>query len=99
MVVAHFDRPSGRDARVELSLQVGPRSRSLRPHCPAAHTRLAAPAWCARTPKGVTVLPSAEGPSLRSDRRWNARRAQRSEQLLRRLVAHDPPGSAGGSRR
>jgi hypothetical protein len=37
-------------------------------------------------PKGVTVLPTAEGPSLRSDPRWTARRARRSTQLLERLV-------------
>lgn len=36
---------------------------------------------------GVTVLPSAEGPSLRSDPRWTARRARRSDRLLARLIA------------
>jgi hypothetical protein len=37
--------------------------------------------------RGVTVLPSAEGPSPRSDPRWTRRRAQRSARLLARLVA------------
>jgi hypothetical protein len=37
-------------------------------------------------PKGVTVLPSAEGPSPRSDPRWSAPHARRSERLLERLV-------------
>jgi hypothetical protein len=36
---------------------------------------------------GVTVLPSAEGPSLRSDPRWTSERARRAERLLGRLVA------------
>ncbi|HKE77437.1 MAG TPA: hypothetical protein VKB57_27705 [Acidimicrobiales bacterium] len=36
---------------------------------------------------GVTVLPSAEGPSIRSDPRWTAERARRAERLLGRLVA------------
>jgi hypothetical protein len=38
-------------------------------------------------PKGVTILASAEGPSLRSDPRWTAQRAHRSERLLERLVS------------
>lgn len=37
--------------------------------------------------RGVTVLPSAEGPSLRSDPRWTAERARRAERLLGRLAA------------
>jgi hypothetical protein len=37
--------------------------------------------------RGVTVLPSAEGPSPRSDPRWTRRRAQRSARLLAGMVA------------
>jgi hypothetical protein len=37
-------------------------------------------------PPGVTVMPSAEGPSLRSDPRWTPVRARRTERLLGRLV-------------
>ena len=52
--------------------------------CPSGGRR----ARCARTsPKGVTILASAEGPSLRSDPRWTARRARRSERLLECLVS------------
>jgi hypothetical protein len=36
---------------------------------------------------GVTVLRSAEGPSLRSDPRWTSERAARAQRLLGRLVA------------
>lgn len=39
-----------------------------------------------KTP-GVTVLRSVEGPSLRSDPRWTAERAERAERLLDRLIA------------
>jgi hypothetical protein len=39
-------------------------------------------------PRGVTVLPTAEGPSPRSDPRWTARRAHRSERLLEHLASH-----------
>jgi hypothetical protein len=35
----------------------------------------------------VTVLPSAEGRSLRSDPRWTSARARRADRLLGRLVA------------
>jgi hypothetical protein len=37
--------------------------------------------------QGVTVLPSAEGPSLRSDPRWTRDRARRAQRLLDRLLA------------
>jgi hypothetical protein len=37
--------------------------------------------------KGVTVLPSAEGRSLRSDPRWTRDGARRTDRLLERLVA------------
>lgn len=46
----------------------------------------------------VADLPSAEGPSLRSDPRWTAERARRAERLLGRLAARrrgdaaHPPG-------
>ncbi len=40
-----------------------------------------------RRANGVTVLPSAEGPSLRSDPRWTPERAHRTDRLLGRLVA------------
>jgi hypothetical protein len=40
-----------------------------------------------RLVSGVTILPSAEGPSLRSDPRWTAERAHRTDRLLGRLVA------------
>jgi len=40
-----------------------------------------------RRAPGVTVLPSAEGPSLRSDPRWTAERARRAQRLLDRLIA------------
>jgi hypothetical protein len=36
---------------------------------------------------GVTVVPSAEGPSLRSDPRWTRDRARRAQRLLDRLLA------------
>lgn len=36
---------------------------------------------------GVTVLPTAEGPSPRSDPRWTRGRAERAARLLARLVA------------
>jgi hypothetical protein len=36
---------------------------------------------------GVTVLPSAEGRSLRSDPRWTSDGARRTDRLLGRLVA------------
>jgi hypothetical protein len=36
---------------------------------------------------GVTVLPSAEGPSLRSDPRWTSERVHRTDRLLGRLLA------------
>jgi hypothetical protein len=36
---------------------------------------------------GVTVLPSAEGPSPRSDPRWTSERAHRTDRLLGRLLA------------
>jgi hypothetical protein len=45
---------------------------------------------------GVTVLPSAEGPSLRSDPRWTAERAKRAERLLARLVARRRTARAPG---
>ena len=45
---------------------------------------------------GVTVLPSAEGPSLRSDPRWTAERAKRAERLLARLVARRRTAPAAG---
>jgi hypothetical protein len=35
---------------------------------------------------GVTVLPSAEGRSLRSDPRWTRDGARRADRLLQRLV-------------
>jgi hypothetical protein len=35
----------------------------------------------------VTVLPSAEGRSLRSDPRWTSARARQADRLLGRLVA------------
>jgi hypothetical protein len=38
-------------------------------------------------PPGVTVMPSAEGPSLRSDPRWTPGHARRTDRLLGRLVA------------
>lgn len=38
-------------------------------------------------PPGVTVMPSAEGPSLRSDPRWTPGQARRTDRLLGRLVA------------
>jgi hypothetical protein len=37
--------------------------------------------------RGVTVLPSAEGRSLRSDPRWTRDGARRTDRLLERLVA------------
>jgi hypothetical protein len=37
--------------------------------------------------QGVTVVPSAEGPSLRSDPRWTRDRARRAQRLLDRLLA------------
>ncbi len=37
--------------------------------------------------RGVTVLPSAEGRSLRSDPRWTTDGARRADRLLERLVA------------
>ena len=40
--------------------------------------------------RGVTVLPSAEGPSLRSDPRWTRDRARRAQRLLDRLLARQP---------
>jgi hypothetical protein len=40
-----------------------------------------------RRSRGVTVLPSAEGRSLRSDPRWTSARARRADRLLGRLVA------------
>jgi hypothetical protein len=40
-----------------------------------------------RRAPGVTVLPSAEGPSLRSDPRWTAERARRAQRFLDRLIA------------
>jgi hypothetical protein len=156
MAVARLDGPSGGDARVELSLKVGPvrppveivgelvrsiatlaadsgaellavdldpRSRFTQDVLTASgldwRVRRTGAAACAEVtltdttvpsrsqeacstsvvrahPKGVTVLPSAEGPSLRSDPRWNARRAQRSERLLRSLITRGRPGGRGG---
>jgi hypothetical protein len=40
-----------------------------------------------RPANGVTVMPSAEGPSPRSDPRWTSERAHRADRLLGRLVA------------
>jgi hypothetical protein len=40
-----------------------------------------------RPASGVTVLPSAEGPSPRSDPRWTPEGAHRADRLLGRLVA------------
>jgi hypothetical protein len=40
-----------------------------------------------RRASGVTVLPSAEGPSPRSDPRWTPERVHRTDRLLGRLVA------------
>jgi hypothetical protein len=37
--------------------------------------------------RGVTVLPSAEGRSLRSDPRWTRDGARRTDRLLERLIA------------
>jgi hypothetical protein len=47
-------------------------------------------------PRGVTLLPSAEGPSLRSDPRWTAGRARRSDRLLDHLVARRQASSSSG---
>jgi hypothetical protein len=40
-----------------------------------------------RRARGVTVLPSAEGPSMRSDPRWTTERARRAQRFLDRLIA------------
>jgi len=48
--------------------------------------------------RGVTVLPSAEGPSLRSDPRWTPRQARRTDRLLGRLVAQRRSSAAGWRR-
>lgn len=40
-----------------------------------------------RRARGVTVMPSAEGPSLRSDPRWTTERARRAQRFLDRLIA------------
>ena len=45
--------------------------------------------------RGVTVLPSAEGPSLRSDPRWTPRHARRTDRLLGRLVAQRRSSTTG----
>jgi hypothetical protein len=37
--------------------------------------------------RGVTILPSAEGPSLRSDPRWTRAGVLRAERLIDRLIA------------
>ncbi|HET6952773.1 MAG TPA: hypothetical protein VFI47_20495, partial [Acidimicrobiales bacterium] len=39
------------------------------------------------TTRGVTVMPTAEGPSPRSDPRWTAEGARRAGQVLDRLIA------------
>jgi hypothetical protein len=39
------------------------------------------------TTRGVTVMPTAEGPSLRSDPRWTRDAARRAERLLGQLIA------------
>lgn len=49
-----------------------------------------------RHPPGVTVLPSAEGPSLRSDPRWTPAQARRTDRFLGRLVAQHRSSAAGG---
>jgi hypothetical protein len=49
-------------------------------------------------PPGVTVMPSAEGPSLRSDPRWTPSQARRTDRLLGRLVAQRRSSAAGWRR-
>ena len=49
-------------------------------------------------PRGVTVMPSAEGPSLRSDPRWTPGQARRTDRLLGRLVAQRRSAAAGWRR-
>jgi hypothetical protein len=49
-------------------------------------------------PPGVTVMPSAEGPSLRSDPRWTPGQARRTDQFLGRLVAQRRSSDAGPRR-
>ena len=44
--------------------------------------------------EGVTVLPSAEGRSLRSDPRWTRDGARRADRLLQRLVSRRRAGAA-----
>jgi hypothetical protein len=45
------------------------------------------PSQVRNTTRGVTVMPTAEGPSLRSDPRWTRDAARRAERLLGRLIA------------
>jgi hypothetical protein len=47
---------------------------------------------------GVTVMPSAEGPSLRSDPRWTPGQARQTDRLLGRLVAQRRSSAAGWRR-
>jgi hypothetical protein len=49
-------------------------------------------------PPGVTVMPSAEGRSLRSDPRWTPGQARRTDRLLGRLVAQRRSSAAGWRR-
>jgi hypothetical protein len=80
-------RPTCDGAVAELSLGEAEAPASA----PAAHN-----ASVVRThPPGVTVMHSAEGPSLRSDPRWTASRARRSERLLDHLVARRRAPAAG----
>jgi hypothetical protein len=78
---------SGLDWRVRPTSVGAVAEVSLRKAAAPAEAPAAANASVVRThPPGVTVMPSAEGPSPRSDPRWTVRRARRSERLLDRLV-------------
>jgi hypothetical protein len=70
---------------------------SLGETAPPAGAPAAGNASVVRThPRGVTVMLSAEGPSLRSDPRWTAREARRSERLLDHLVIQHRSSASTG---